>query len=343
MAAPTSALTFNELILETAIFLGMAYYGSSGTDAPLIPTDAHDLAECKRIVNNGIRMFFGDAPPTGWRFARPTMEFDLFGEIGVVAANTVSGGAYDSANDETLITATIATFFPGMEYRPLVITTNGTFKMKRYVSTTTMFVIGDASAVSAKTYAYVNTGNFTLPANFSGVHTGDITYVADTNQGVSLSWISEAKIRQWRENITDETGDPYWAAVRPMEDSDARLARRWELVVYPKSVETLSILFQYQLHFDTLTAVTDSPPVPFNHDETIRQACLAVAERDNEDMSSSHHQDKYDRNLLKSYSIDSRTGPRRLGYFGNPVSPTGNMIETFRNNWYDRPAVSYHP
>jgi hypothetical protein len=57
MATPTLSLTFNDLILRVAEYLGVADY-SGGTAA--IPTDAHDLDLCKRVVNDGYQRFIND-------------------------------------------------------------------------------------------------------------------------------------------------------------------------------------------------------------------------------------------------------------------------------------------
>jgi hypothetical protein len=51
---PTLGKKFQDLILDVAEYLGVADY-SNGTAA--IPTDAHDLDMCKRLVNDGYRRF----------------------------------------------------------------------------------------------------------------------------------------------------------------------------------------------------------------------------------------------------------------------------------------------
>lgn len=71
MAEPTSALTFEDLILEASRLMGTGHYGSDGDEAVQVPTDAHDLAESKRMVNNAIRMFVADAPRSGWNWMKP--------------------------------------------------------------------------------------------------------------------------------------------------------------------------------------------------------------------------------------------------------------------------------
>lgn len=76
MSEPTLRLTFNDLILRTAEFLGIADYTSSVAG---IPTDAHDLDLCKRLVNDGYREFI--RAKSNWQFLSVllTVTFDPTG------------------------------------------------------------------------------------------------------------------------------------------------------------------------------------------------------------------------------------------------------------------------
>ena len=66
MAEPTLALTFQDFLIRVAEYLGVAYYGASGDEAAQVPTDAHDLDVCKRLVNDGYRRFFNSNPSWNW-------------------------------------------------------------------------------------------------------------------------------------------------------------------------------------------------------------------------------------------------------------------------------------
>lgn len=73
---PTGGLTFQDLIVRVAEYLGVAHYGENGDEKAQVPTDAHDLDLCKRLVNDGIRMFVSESvhPVNGrpfyWRWVR---------------------------------------------------------------------------------------------------------------------------------------------------------------------------------------------------------------------------------------------------------------------------------
>lgn len=340
MSEPTSSLTFQDLILEVARYAGVGYYGATGDGAVQIPVDAHDLSECKRHVNNAIRMFVHAGPrPNGWRWLQPTAAVTIWGNQSVSASKTVTSAGF--ASGETTLNANVDSFYPTMELKDITITGVGTFNIATYVSATQIKVTGDASAASADTWSITADGNYTLPSTFGGQYNGVITYGPDTNQGIDIRWQSEATVRKWREDITDETGDPYWAAVRPMTTGDPR--RRWELMVYPKPDEVMVLYFPYTLHFDKLVDLTEVPPCPFGHDETIKAACLAVVEKDVEGAPGPNWNYYTQFCIPESHQIDARSAPRRLGYFGNPSGgPTGS-IHDFRRNWYDRPTVGFNP
>lgn len=340
MPEPTSTLTFGDLILEVARKLGYAYYGENGDEALQVPVDPHDLAECKRHVNNGIRMFVTDGPaPNGWRWARPVSQIDIWGDLEVGSGSVVTGSPV--SDGKTLLTDTLGLFLPTMELKDITITGVGTFTIAEFISPTQVKVTGDASAAAAATWAMTSGGTFTLPATFGGDYVGEITYAANTNQGVNIDWVNESIIRDVREDVTDETGDPYWAAIRPILRGDPR--RRWELVLYPSPDENMSILFPFNIHFDRLLNLSETHPAPFSHDETVKAACLAAAERDQEDAFGPDTQYYRQVCLPNSYRIDAMSAPKRLGYFGNPVTAgRSNLIQTFRAELYQRPDVTFN-
>jgi len=326
---PTSARTFSDLVLAVAHKFGMAYYGADGAGLTQIPVDSHDLALCKGIVNSGIRMFFMNAPPGGWRFSRPTSSVFLWP---TKTGFTVSGGVYDLTNNQTLLTASSAILRESMEEKSIVITGvgAGTYTIKQYVSTTTAYVTGNASTVSNSPGTITTDGSYTLPRTFAGTHSGGLTFASGTNQGSTMQWVHPASIRQSRENETDTSGTPLLAAIDVFSAASASgRARRYRMDVYPTPSREFEVQFQYDLNFDVLVALTEYPPVPIVHDETVKAACLAVGEREIEDRVDGPYYSYYQGTCLPaSYGIDARTGPRRLGYFGNPqigrpTSPRG--------------------
>ena len=333
---PTAAKTYEDLILAVAIQQGVAYYGDEGGEVAQIPIDEFDLSECKRHVNNGIRMFLMDAPPQGWRCMEPILDVALWPSVTVTATVTVTS-AYRPATDDTLITASDDSFYRSMELRVLTVTDVSSFIIRSYESATTITVSGDYHWVGAKTFSIVSTGAYTLPATFGGEYDSGITFMAGSNTGQNIVWTSEIEIRRYRQNTNTNTGTPLRAAVRLMTGQ----ARRWELIVYPMPNAVREVQFRYNLYFNKLENLTDLHPAGFKHDETITAACKAVAERDADDIAGELNSYYRSICLPNSYRADGRTAPRKIGYCGNPGAVRINA-RNFRY-YQRRPTVTYTP
>lgn len=327
MAQPTAALSFGDLVLEVAHAGSFAYYGADGTEPAQVPVNAHDLAEAKRLANNAIRMFIGDAPPQGWRWLRPTREVVLWADLAQSPARTVTGGAYNAGDDETPVTANDAQFFPSMELHTLVIDGVGSFRVKRYVSATQVVVAGNASAAVADEYSIESEGRFTLPQDFSGVVHTQLTYVPAAEQFSSITWGSESHIRSLRSQSSLTTGPVYIATARPVGDEP----RRWELLVYPNPDATRTVEMSYEIYFNRLDALTDFTPVPYIHDHVMRLACRAQVEADLDDTPDGPKYQRYLQALQHAYSADGRSAPRSLGRLKRLGVSTGlQALKDFR-------------
>ena len=329
MAEPTSALTFQDLIITVARKAGTAYYGAGGDEAAQAPTDTFDLAEAKTFVNDGIRMLISDAPPDGWRWARPVASVDMWPDVAVDATVTATG-VYTTV---TTITATEATFYPSMEGKTIIVTGVGSYTIVSYTSSTVITIAGD-NAFAGKTFSIANDGAYTLPQTFGGQYRGDIQYAAETGVSVSPTWTAESYIRALRAESTVQTDTPYLFAVRKMS-----LARRWELVVYPEASGLETVEFPYDLHFDELSGLTDMHPAGYPFDEAVKAACLAVWERDGDDVIAGLNDYYQNKALPNAFKINARSAPQRLGYCGNP-SRSNRTLRNFRN-FQNRPTVTY--
>jgi len=309
MAEPTgAAYTFGDLQIRVAEALGIAYYGALGTLAAAVPVDAHDLDRVKRIINSGIKMYIADGPPAGWSWMTPYTTVTLWPDVAVDALVTATGVFVA----ETTITASAASFYPSMEAKNLTVTGETPFTVDGYTSPTVVTHAADVSWVGGKTFLIASDGNFTLPSTFGGVYSSPITFVAGSDLGVALEWVSPAEIRRQRENST-ATGTPYLAAVEKMGAS-----RRWQLSVYPTPSAEVSVAFQYPVYFAALTAATDLHPAGLAHDDCILAACLAAGERDGEELLENRMEYYLKVALPNGKKIDARTAPRTVGYCGNP-------------------------
>lgn len=333
MSEPTSVLTLSDLIIEVAHKLGIAYYGASGDGAAQVPTDTHDLALCKRIVNNAIRMYINDAPRNGWRWTLPVASLDLWPTIAVDSSNAIATAVHLAG--VTTLTVPTAAFYPSMELRSITITTVGTFVIASYISATSVTVTGNASAGAAKTWSMEADGNYTLPSSFGGQVIGPATFADGTNRGSMLNWIDESVIRNLRSNVNESTGTPSLFALRPMTTGTPR--RRWELLAYRTPNEYLSLSYKYHLHFDSLTTTTEVSPAPFSHDEGIKAACRAQAEKDVHDALGLDWQYYRETALPNSYRVDALSAPSTLGSFNCGYRESRNWRDQF-----PRPAVIFN-
>lgn len=329
---PTAALTFDDLVLEAALFLSVAYYGADGTGVAQVPVNAYDLGECKRYVNNAIRMFIADAPKNGWRWARPTASIDLWPAVAVNAAVTATG-VYTSL---TTITATAASFYPSMEGKTITVTDVGDLTIDSYTSSTVVTVAGNHPFVG-KTFAIAADGNYTLPKTFGGQYTGPITYDANSNTGAVIEWSSESIIRTHREPSTVETGYPFKAAVRRMVTP----ARRWELLTYPTPHELCTVEFPYDLYFDELTTGTEMHPAGYAFDEAVKAAVQATCEREGVGQIGPAMQYYRQIALPNAYNADGRSAPRRLGQMDQ--AGRRPLSQDDYRRYIQRPIVTVNP
>jgi hypothetical protein len=390
---PTSALTFGDLILAAAIKARMAYYGADGQSVPSIPIDPHDLALLSDVVNKGVRMLISDGPgPNGWRWLNQVSQVDLYPEIDYNPGTTYLSMVYDTVNVVTtctLITGVTGTVMPhftqSMELQNMWIggyPTPGTpgydvpagtagpgpygtaFAVAAYLAPNAMVLYGDAtqgSGTATQGFSIVTTGDYTLPADFTGQYSGPISFIQGTSRGVSLHWVDEYSIRARRQIYTQESGTPFEAALRlfprPSYDSlqvngqpitPANVPgffptnrRRYQLMTWFAADEFLSVIFPFIRHFDSLVSVNDVPPWPVSLDEAGRAAVMAVVEKDIEDTDQGPDWVYYRQVALQNaYRIDSMSVAKSIGKFQDPGVYAGERgLRDWRSVAYVRPLV----
>ena len=259
MAEPTSAYSLYDLLLRVAVAGGVAYYGSTGQERAMIPVDTHEFNKCLRIVNDGIKMFITDAPPNGWRWVNRQMEVLLApsytGTATAGAATTLTdSGIAATYDDDYFNTFTIGiTAGTGVGETAVVTDYDGTLGKFTFAAlsggstpdTTSEYRISRSTAV-----INADPARYLLDQAFAGEVTGDITFVANTNNGGRLDWISESFIRRQRE-MSVATGTPIYAAVRPNSTN-----RRWELIIDPAPTAADTLVFPYRTGFNALDALS---------------------------------------------------------------------------------------
>lgn len=246
---PTSALSYYELVRKIAEFIGVAYYGSAGSSAAMVPTELHDLDMVKRIVNNGIRMFISAAPENGWKWQRRILSNTL---------RISNSGTATSGSATTLVQSAIATTYANDYYNNAILEITGgagfgeTALITDYDGTTGTFTFsgGLSNGTTVDTTTTYEVGSrYKLPDDFGGTADGPIRYSRESNRGTIIDWVHESIIRVERENVSSD-GYPRKAAIRPYG------IRQFELMVWPDPVTLDVVEFPYTAFYDDLQMVT---------------------------------------------------------------------------------------
>ncbi len=264
----------------------------------------------KRIINNGLRMFIANAPRSGWNWLQPKASVSIWPTVAVDSTITATG-VYDAAT-YTVITASEDVFYPEMELHNIVVTDTDTYEIAVYVSATVVWILGD-NAFAGKTFSITADGHYTLPQSFVGKYTGQIEFAASSGRGSGITWTSAQDIRH-RRTISDSTvGPPRWATVMKMST-----ARRWELIMFPTSGSLETVEFEYDIHFDSMTAAADLHPAGVQFDDAVRAACLARAEMDNAELLEGRVDYYHKIALPDAWQTDARSRPRKVQSWRRP-------------------------
>lgn len=275
MTEPNIAASFQELITKVAREAGIAYYSSTGQSKALPPIDIHDLELVKEIINDGIRMFMADEPPTGWRWRRRLASIAITG-------TRITGTADAGTNATHLIDLTLATTYTTTDqlkgYYVYILTGTGTGSwaiITAYNKTTGDCTVADwlnqygnaggMDPTIGSTFAitpietvggYIN--RYPLPEYFNGEIDGKIEYAEDSNISSPIDWRDESFIRS-RRAISAESGYPRYAAIRqlePLAGGTLGPKRRLELILDPSPSADVTLQFPYTVTFDKMDAET---------------------------------------------------------------------------------------
>lgn len=273
------------------------------------------------------------------------MTFNLQDPSALPALPTLTIAYNGVGTNTSTVTATVpGTFYPSSVNKPIYVTdlTGGPVTIASYTSDEVVIVTDTGGAratawgVGARTYSLTAFGVYSMPQQFAGEYNGEITYVAGSNRGVPINWITELEIRRLRENWNMVSGNPYYAAIRRAAEGQNR---RWELLTYPNTGGQYTVEFPYTIYFDKITNLTDMHVAGIQHDETAKAAALAAAELQGEDVLAGSMKYYREIALPNSYKTDARSAPRKLGYCSNARS-TVVSLKDFRQ-YFRRPSVTY--
>ena len=255
MSEPTGVLGFRNFLLRVAEKAGMAYYGSDGQGKAIVPVDAYNLDKCKRIINDGFRLFDGSPPPQGWHWKERIADIVLE----ATATGTATGGSSTTLVDTTsrdedddhfndwLLTITAGT---GISETAIITDfDNGT-------STLTFAALSGGSTPDTTSIYRVEKINL-MPEDFDGQVAGKVTYTAASNHATPLSIVDESTIRQFRANFIS-TGYVTKIAFVPYQPPAGTLntSRRWEMKTDPSPSVNDTLKVPYISHFNAMDCET---------------------------------------------------------------------------------------
>ena len=312
MAESTLSLGFTDFMADVADYLGW------GRDSTAWGTNR--TAELDAMVQSGYRQFLyppvlpGQGAAHRWWFLQPTTTLVTWVDV-AVSATTVTGGAY--VDPSTAITATVATFYPTMVGKSIVITGVGTFVIDGYTSSAVISVTGDASAAAADTFSIDADGDYRAPDDFGGIR-GNMTFAADEGW-IPLQVIPEGMIRSYRQHSTS-TGRPRYVALQALSSAGAT-GQRFNFMFWPEPDDAYTLSYQYNVLVAKLATAVPYPLGGMQHAETVLQSCLAVAENRREETRGPQWE-RFMERLTASITVDAGNEPVWLGYNGDESDMT---------------------
>ncbi len=318
MAESTLSITYTELQFAVAHFLGLG---------PVAAWTDEDTAVIDMVISSGLRQFYFPPPvmedgritqqPHEWSFLKP---IDTLATIAPYSTGTIA----------ITISTTTVTLTTGVW--PAWTATHGSL-----VVGTAEYVIASrtddthlelASAWTEDTetaaeYTLKHNGNYDLPDDFGGME-GNLV-IESENYKPNIIIIGEGRIRSLRQQSPQNVGSgstttPYYAAIRPKEHTTTTVGQRFEIMLFPLPSTVLTISYVKRILPEMLVTTTiEYPYGGMEHAETLRAACVAAAEEQENGnrMDGSAVFDKkklFGERLAASIALDKRKN--NVDYFG---------------------------
>lgn len=165
---------------------------------------------------------------------------------------------------------------------------------------------------------------YSLPVDFSDLLTG---FTHDNSQALpTLKKVDGQQIKEMR-SYTVTSGWPYFYAVVPQK-YDIEIGTTYELWLYPNPSQKFTFSAFYRPDPVKLAATTDLMIGGIMAIEAILESCLAVAETQEEDNTSTHHQQEAARLIQTAIRFDSnKADTETIGnlYAGNTLGLDSNV------------------
>lgn len=319
MADPSLALTYDDLRIRVAEYLGIAYLGVNGDTAAQLPVDAHDLDLVSRIVNDGYRRFIGANPK--WNFLNVPFSINFVTQL----TGTATGGSVTSlvASGYANVAAYPNAFFVGYGLRVTHADhTVDVYTVTGFTSSTGTFAFasgvavasGDTFELAAATAVEGQAWRYYLPDDFYGILLTPFTYDVGGPR-LTINVVTESEIRELRAGA-NTSGTVSACSFRAVPATNTTSGKRWEVLFWPAPSSVSRITAIYKRFPGKMTTGTDKSVAGFEHDDAILAACIAEAERQRGDKLQEREQ-MYQQKLAASLKLDERAIPTRSREFGD--------------------------
>jgi hypothetical protein len=144
--------------------------------------------------------------------------------------------------------------------------------------------------------------DYDLPDDFGGNLSDGFTFAENSGEN-SITEVDEVCIRRRLENTTTQ-GTPSYFCVRPRRKSAAD-RQLWEAVFHQVPDTSYTVTYRYSIEPQIVGTGNTKPHGGVIHAETIREACLAVAEEILDDEPGVHAQ-RFEKQLMSSMLTDKR-------------------------------------
>ena len=273
MAESTLSGGYSEFRTETAAYLGMTRTESSWS--------ANDLLVLESVMKRALRQFYwppvvNNERPHEWSFLKPVVE--------LVTVAPYNDGTIAIANGATTVTLTDGVWptWTGTHGSLVIDTVEYVIASRTDDTTLELAVAWAETTETASEYLLQHDGNYDLPDDFGGME-GDIVVESETYKP-NLVMVGEGRIRTLRQQApynvnSGSTTTPFYAAVRPKEQTDTTVGQRFEILFYPIPNNVYTLSYVKRILPEMLVDTTlEYPYGGAEHAETILAACLSVAE-----------------------------------------------------------------
>lgn len=295
----SAALKFDDLMSIVAERAGYGYRRDQNAGL-----SAAEELEIELYVAEGQRDFLLSYD---WGFMEPVATSVFWATTKSTTTMTVGG------EGARTVTASVATFFPTMVGHTIV-STNGSYVIDGYASSTVVTVTTDASADTGLAFQITADGIYRLPDDFGGL-IGDVYFQAADGLWKPLMSTGIAELLELFQNSTG-TARPTVCAIESVNVT-GEIGQRSNLWAWRIPDSDYTVRYQYQVLPDKLVA-SGYPYGGARHAETIKHACLAAMERGKFQLADGPYQRQYNRMLALSIKADQR-GARAgsLGFLVN--------------------------